>query len=136
MKIDLEAAKRRQLIDRVNTALETTRTIWEIMTIKTLHEDFGFGVKRLKQFAKGLESNYSSISREADLTDTYKRGSVATNLDTALIRAVRDLRADGIDYRKILGIESGSLVIVNNDGSKFSVDDFVDKLEQKERERK
>lgn len=136
MKIDLEAAKRRQLIDRVNTALETTRTIWEIMTIKTLHEDFGFGVKRLEQFAKGLESNYGSISREADLTDTYKRGSVATNLDTALIRAVRDLRADGIDYRKILGIESGSLVIVNDDGSKFSVDDFVDKLEQKERERK
>ena len=136
MKIDLEAAKRRQLIDRVNTALETTRTIWEIMTIKTLHEDFGFGVKRLEQFAKGLESNYGSISREADLTDTYKRGSVATNLDTALIRAVRDLRADGIDYRKILGIDSGSLVIVNDDGSKFSVDDFVDKLEQKERERK
>ena len=136
MKIDLEAAKRRQLIDRVNTALETTRTIWEIMTIKTLHEDFGFGVKRLEQFAKGLESNYGSMSREADLTDTYKRGSVATNLDTALIRAVRDLRADGIDYRKILGIESGSLVIVNDDGSKFSVDDFVDKLEQKERERK
>lgn len=136
MKIDLEAAKRRQLIDRVNTALETSRTIWEIMTVKTLHEDFGFGVKRLEQFAKGLENNYGNISREADLTDTYKRGSVATNLDTALIRAVRDLRADGIDYRQILGIESGSLVIVNDDGSKFSVDDFVDKLEQKERERK
>lgn len=136
MKIDLEAARRRQLIDRVNTALETTRTIWEIMTIKTLHEDFGFGVKRLKQFAKELESNYGNISREADLTDTYKRGSVATNLDTALIRAVRDLRADGIDYRKILGVSAGSLVIVNDDGSKFSVDDFVDKLEQKERERK
>lgn len=135
MKIDLEAAKRRQLIDRVNTALETTRTIWEIMTIKTLHEKFGFGVKRLEQFAEVLQENYEGISREADITDTYKRGSVATNLDTALIRAVRDLRADGIDYRQILGIESGSLVIVNDDGE-FSVDDFVDKLEKKERERR
>lgn len=135
MKINIKEIQQRQIIDRVNTALETTRTIWEIMTITTLHEEFGFGVKRLEQFAEALEKNYDGISREANLTDTCKRGSVATNLDTALIRAVRSLRADGIDYRKILGIENGSLVIVGENGS-FSVDDFVDKLEEKERERK
>lgn len=135
MKVNVAESRRRQLMNRVNTALETTRTIWEIMTIKTLHEKFGFGVKRLEQFAEVLQENYEGISREADITDTYKRGSVATNLDTALIRAVRDLRADGIDYRKILGVSAGSLVIVNNDGE-FSVDDFVDKLEKKERERR
>lgn len=135
MKVNVAESQRRQLMNRVNTALETTRTIWEIMTIKTPHEKFGFGVKRLEQFAEVLQENYEGISREADITDTYKRGSVATNLDTALIRAVRDLRADGIDYRKILGVSAGSLVIVNDDGE-FSVDDFVDKLEKKERERR
>lgn len=134
MKINIEDVRRRQIIDRLNTALDTTRTIWEIMTIKTLHEEFGFGIKRLEQFAKVLEKNYDGISREADLTDTFKSGP-ATNLDTALTRAVRDLRADGIDYRKILGVEAGSLVIVSGD-KKFSVDEFVDKLEEKERSRK
>lgn len=135
MKVNVAESQRRQLMNRVNTALETTRTIWEIMTIKTLHEEFGFGINRLERFAKVLEKNYEGISREADLTDTYKRGSVATNLDTALIRAVRDLRADGIDYRKVLGVEKGTLVIIDGD-KQFSVDDFVEKLEEKERERR
>ena len=65
------------------------------------------------------------------LTDTYKNRT-ASNLDAALIRAVRDLRHDGIDYRKILDC-GNVLIIVEKDGKKFSVDDCVDKILEREK---
>lgn len=86
---------------------------------------------RLMQFADALRENYSGFNREMSLTDTYKNRT-ASNLDAALIRAVRDLRHDGIDYRKILDC-GNVLIIVEKDGKKFSVDDCVDKMLEQEK---
>lgn len=135
MKINVGETQRRRLVERVEKAMVTSQTIWEILTLKTLHEEFGFGEKRLKDFAKAQQENYIGFSREADMTDSYKRESVATNLDTALIRAIMALRRDGIDYREILGCEN-KLYILGEGDEVFSVDDHVEKLLEKERERR
>lgn len=131
MNINIHKANERRFAEIMDTTLNTTRTVWEIMTLKTLHEDFGFGEKRLMQFADALRENYGGFNREMSLTDTYKNRT-ASNLDAALIRAVRDLRHDGIDYRKILDC-SNVLIIVEKDGKKFSVDDCVDKILEQEK---
>lgn len=129
MNINIHKANERRFAEIMDTTLNTTRTVWEIMTLKTLHDDFGFGEKRLMQFADALRENYGGFNREMSLTDTYKNRT-ASNLDAALIRAVRDLRHDGIDYRKILDC-GNVLIIVEKDGKKFSVDDCVDKNKPK-----
>lgn len=114
MNINIHKANERRFAEIMDTTLNTTRTVWEIMTLKTLHDDFGFGEKRLMQFADALRENYGGFNREMSLTDTYKNRT-ASNLDAALIRAVRDLRHDGIDYRKILDC-GNVLIIVEKDG--------------------
>lgn len=131
MNINIHKANERRFAEIMDTTLNTTRTVWEIMTLKTLHDDFGFGEKRLMQFADALRENYGGFNREMSLTDTYKNRT-ASNLDAALIRAVRDLRHDGIDYRKILDY-GNVLIIVEKDGKKFSVDDCVDKILEQEK---
>lgn len=131
MNINIHKANERRFAEIMDTTLNTTRTFWEIMTLKTLHDDFGFGEKRLMQFADALRENYGGFNREMSLTDTYKNRT-ASNLDAALIRAVRDLRHDGIDYRKILDC-GNVLIIVEKDGKKFSVDDCVDKILEQEK---
>ena len=131
MNINIHKANERRFAEIMYTTLNTTRTVWEIMTLKTLHDDFGFGEKRLMQFADALRENYGGFNREMSLTDTYKNRT-ASNLDAALIRAVRDLRHDGIDYRKILD-RGNVLIIVEKDGKKFSVDDCVDKILEREK---
>ena len=136
MKINIRKSQERQVVEKLNTALTTSRTIWELLTIVTLHEEFGFGRKRLLDFSAQLQKNYNGFSREADLTDTFKQKCKATNLDTAVIRAVRALRADGIDYREILNMAPGTLVIANPDNTQVDVDLFIDRLEQREAERK
>lgn len=93
MNINIHKANERRFAEIMDTTLNTTRTVWEIMTLKTLHDDFGFGEKRLMQFADALRENYGGFNREMSLTDTYKNRT-ASNLDAALIRAVRDLRHD------------------------------------------
>ena len=132
MNINMRQANERRFVEHIDTTLNTTRTIWEIMTLKTLHEEFGFGEKRLEQFAEALQINYSGLSREMSLTDTYKKGSTATNLDTAMIRAVRDLRAAGIDYRKILGCDN-MLIFIEKDGKQVDIDEYVDKIIEREK---
>lgn len=135
MKIKMSDVTERRVVEHIDTCLNTTRTVWEIMTLKTLHEQFGFGEKRLQQFADVQQENYDHISREMSITDSYKKSSTATNLDAALIRAVRDLRRDGIDYRKILKCDD-QLVIIEKDGKKFSVDECVDRMMSEEEERR
>lgn len=135
MKIKMSDVTERRVVEHIDICLNTTRTVWEIMTLKTLHEQFGFGEKRLQQFADAQQENYDRISREMSITDSYKKSSTATNLDTALIRAVRDLRRDGIDYRKILKCDD-QLVIIEKDGKKFSVDECVDRMMSEEEERR
>lgn len=127
MNINMRQANERRFVEHIDTVLNTTRTIWEIITLKTLHEEFGFGEKRLEQFAEAMQINYNGLSREMCLTDTYKKGSTATNLDTAMIRTVRDLREDGIDYRKILG-DKNMLIFIEKDGKKVDIDEYVDKI--------
>lgn len=58
MNINIHKANERRFAEIMDTTLNTTRTVWEIMTLKTLHDDFGFGEKRLMQFADALRENY------------------------------------------------------------------------------
>ena len=135
MNINMKSYAEKKVVEHIDTCLNTTRTIWEIMTIRVLHEEFGFGEKRLMQFAKALEESYDHISREMSITDSYKKSSVATNLDTAVIRAVMALRRDGIDYRRVLSCED-TLVIIEKDGKRFSIDEYVDREIERENERR
>lgn len=130
MNIDMKKVREKQFKEHISEIMETTRLILEIMALKTLHENFGFGKKRLKEYGDALHGNYDGLSREMHLTDTYK--SKSTNLDTAVIRAVIALRRDGIDYREVLGCD-GRLLFVEKDGKRFSVDDFVDKQLEREK---
>lgn len=57
-----------------------------------------------------------------------------TNLDEAVIRVIRELRADGIDHREILG-DDEKLVIFREDGSEIDLDRFVDELEKRDKMR-
>ena len=131
MNIDMRKVKEKQFREHISEIMETTRLILEIMVLKTLHENFGFGKKRLKEYGGALSENYGGLSREMHLTDTY-RDKAATNLDTAVIRAVMALRRDGIDYRDILGCD-GRLLFVERDGKRFNVDEFVDKELEREK---
>lgn len=81
-----------------NDALDLTKTIWDLCLLNTLHDDFGFGEKRLKQFYKKLEETQNRFSEFACATvERY------TNIDSAVIRLLVNL--DNIDYKNILGID-------------------------------
>lgn len=134
MNINVKKTIQRHATSHISNAMTVSRTLWELMTIAALHKAFGFGRKRLLDFANTLQERYNALSDEADMTDRYS-GRRATNLDTAVIRAVSDLRSDGIDYREILRL-SNDLVIDNPDGTQTNVDKVVDMLERKEAERK
>lgn len=134
MNINVKKTIQRHATNHISNAIEVTRTLWELMTIAALHKAFGFGKKRLLDFANALQESYNALSDEADITDRSS-GRKATNLDTAAIRAVRDLRSDGIDYREILRI-SHDLVIDNPDGTQTNVDKIVDMLEATDKERR
>lgn len=131
MKCDPEAAIRRRIAAQLTETLDTQRTTAELMTIIVLHDVFGFGAKRLKQFTAALQKQYDDFSRECDLTDTMRRNSPkASNFDTAIIRAVQSLRSYGIDYHDILP-DTAHIMITDSKGKSMDVDDFIAELERK-----
>ena len=67
---------------------------------------------------------------KSSITDTYKRNEIKlSNIDTAIIMIIRELRKDGIDHREILGTDE-ELVIIEKDGTQRNLDEFVDKMEK------
>lgn len=81
-----------------NDALDLTKTIWDLCLLNTLHDSFGFGEKRLKQFYEKLEETQSQFSEFACAT-----GERYANIDSAVIRLLVNL--DNINYKDILGID-------------------------------
>lgn len=131
MKCDPEAAIKRRIAAELTATLDTQRTTHELMTIIVLHDVFGFGDKRLKQFTAALQKQYDDFTAECDLTDTMRRGSQkATNFDTAIIRAVQALLSYGIDYRDVLG-DTAQILVTGSDGKPREVTEFIQTMERK-----
>lgn len=131
MKCDPEAAIKRRIAAELTATLDTQRTTHELMTIIVLHDVFGFGDKRLKQFTAALQKQYDDFTAECDLTDTMRRGSQkATNFDTAIIRAVQALLSYGIDYRYVLG-DTAQILVTGSDGKPREVTEFIQTMERK-----
>lgn len=127
MKINVEQAIKRRISEKISAEMDLKRTTWEILTLEALHNEFGFGMDRLRRFTKSLQSSYDEYVRQAELTDTYK-SMKATNDDVALINAIRGLRSYGIDYRELLNAEG---LYFDVDGKKVSVDGLIDKMEER-----
>ena len=131
MKCDPEAAIRRRIAAQLTQTLDTQRTTAELMTIIVLHDVFGFGTKRLKQFTAALQKQYDDFSAECDLTDTMRRDSPkASNFDTAVIRSVQALMSYGIDYRDVLG-NTAQILVSGSDGKPREVTEFIQTMERK-----
>ena len=127
MKISVEQAVKRRISEKISAEMDLKRTTWEILTLEALHNEFGFGMDRLKRFTDALQASYDEYTRQAELTDTYKSFK-ATNDDVALINAIRGLRSYGIDYRKLLNVEG---LFLDVDGKKVSVDAMIEKMEER-----
>ncbi len=112
----------------------TVKRLWELMTILTLHREFGFGTQRLKRFADSLKETCLNFTRESVITDAYDRKRREfTNIDTAIIFALRELRKDGIDHREILGTDD-ELVITDENGKQTNLDEFLDGMERRDKD--
>ena len=127
MKINVEQTIKRRISEKISAEMDLKRTTWEILTLEALHNEFGFGMDRLKRFTDALQASYDEYTRQAELTDTYKSFK-ATNDDVALINAIRGLRSYGIDYRKLLNVEG---LFLDVDGKKVSVDAMIEKMEER-----
>ena len=135
MKCNVKSKLKQESVDHLTGTIETVKRLWELATLLTLVREFGFGEKRLKRFADGLREVYSEIDNRASITDMYdKMNRKMTNIDEAVIRVIRELRSCGIDHREILG-EEEKLVISRENGSQIDLDEFVDELERRDRER-
>lgn len=127
MKINVEQTIKRRISEKISAEMDLKRTTWEILTLEALHNEFGFGMDRLKRFTDALQASYDEYTRQAELTDTYKSFKT-TNDDVALINAIRGLRSYGIDYRKLLNVEG---LFLDVDGKKVSVDAMIEKMEER-----
>lgn len=84
-----------------NDSLDLTKIIWDLCLLNTLHCEFGFGEKRLKQFYEKLEETQRWFTEYSCATD--KQQGAYTNMDAAIIRLMSDL--DGIDWQSILNVD-------------------------------
>ncbi len=131
MKCNYKNHLKGQFTKDIARTSSTVKRLWELMTILTLHREFGFGEKQLKQFADSLRETCAEFSNEAVSSDKYDRKKREyTNLDTAIIHTLMELRRDGIDHREILGTDT-ELVITDEDGKQINLDDFLDKMERR-----
>lgn len=72
MKINVEQTIKRRISEKISAEMDLKRTTWEILTLEALHNEFGFGMDRLKRFTDALQASYDEYTRQAELTDTYK----------------------------------------------------------------
>ena len=133
MKCNYKVRQHKDISDRITNVMESVKRLWEIATLLALHREFGLGAKRLKRFSTAMGNVYKEIDARASVTDRYdKHGQKMSNIDEAIIKVVRELRAAGIDHRVILA-EDEKLMVYKEDGTAIDLDEFVDKLEEWER---
>ena len=107
----------------------TVKRLWELLALIALHREFGFGAKRLKQFADSLNDIYDDFMKRASVTDKFdKKRRELTDIDSAIIFALRELRRSKIDHRDILG-GNEKLVIIDEHGKQTDLDDLLDRIE-------
>ena len=123
MKCNVKESLKRQICTEIAETLDEQRVLWELLTIAVLHDEFGLGQKRLERYGKAMQKMYDDFTEESRSTDTpHRKGTKKmSNMDTAVIRVLRDLRSYGIDYHPILDI-----VDMRIDG--VSMDEMLDKL--------
>lgn len=113
----------------ISDSSKTVKRLWEMSTLLALHREFGFGKKRLKRFARSLNDIYEEFMQKSAITDKYDRKRrELSNIDTAIIQVLRELRMNGIDHRDVLG-NSEELVMIDEDGTRRNLDDIVDNIE-------
>ena len=125
MKCNVKDSLRRQIAAEISSVLDEQRLGWELLTLAVLHEQ-GFGEKRLKRWGEAMQKKYNEFTIESSCTDIlHKRGAnKMTNIDTAVIRILRDLRRGKIDYLKILYLEDNKI-------NGKSVETILDKMEER-----
>lgn len=134
MKCDYKSALIKKQTEPITGAYEVARRMWEMSTLIALHREFGFGAKRLERATKAIREIYAEVDTTASRTDPYqyRHGSRPySDVDSALISMVRELRSIGIDHRKLLG--DVDLILIDESGKSKNVDDIVDRIEQHER---
>lgn len=111
----------------------SVKRLWEISTLLALHREFGFGKERIKRFVNALNEVQTEFTKRASVTDQYDRKKRSlTDIDTAIILILRELRENGIDHREILGSDE-QLVIIEEDGRVVNLDDVLDKIQEQRR---
>ena len=124
MKCNVKDSLKRQICQEIAETLDEQRIVWELLTIVVLHDEFGLGQERLERYGKAMQKMYDEFTNESRATDNpHRRGEKKmSNMDTAVIRILRALKSNKIDYHPILDI-----VDMKIDG--VSMDDMLDKME-------
>ena len=131
MKCNFKRQMQNQIAKDISTTSSTIKRIWELATLVTLHRYFDFDAEQLSEFGDGMHEVYSEMNERASATDKYdKKKRELTNLDTAVIFMIRELRRDGIDQRDILG-DDEKIVMVDEDGKQTDLDEVVDNMERR-----
>lgn len=89
------------------SALEKTKTIWDLCLLIALNKEFGFGNARLERFTKALWKTQEYFTEIA--TGTDKKKDSYSDIDTAIYQLIEAADSRKIDWREILGIEVISL---------------------------
>ena len=135
MKCDYKKALLKAQAEPILAAYDTAKRMWEMATLIALHKQFGFGAARLEKAARAIESVYAEIDKTAARTDAYQHRSGSrpySDIESALIGMVRELRSIGIDHRETLG--DCELILTDSDGKQKNIDDIVDWMEQREKD--
>ena len=124
MKCNAKESMKRQIYQEISETLDEQRIIWELLTVVVLHDEFGFGQDRLMRWGNAMQKLYNDFTDEARATDNpHRKGAKKmSNMDTAVIRILKNLKSYGIDYHPILGIQNMRI-----DGE--SMDDMLDKFD-------
>lgn len=123
MKCNIKDSIKRQISQEVTDTLNEQLLLRDLLDIVILHEEFGFGQKRLEAWGAARDKLYEKFTIESRCTDNpYRRNAEKmTNLKTAVLGILRDLKGDRIDYHTILGVEE---LLIDGKG----VDAIVDML--------
>ena len=132
MKSNYQAVIKNRVANDISITSSTIKRLWEMCTLIVLHRYFHLNEEGLREFADDMKELYSDFMRLASASDPYdKKHRELTNIDYAIISAIRELRRDGIDHRDILG-DDEQLIIIDEDGKRTNLDDFVDILERRD----
>ncbi len=128
MKCNLKPRIQNPITRQIEQTQSTVKRIWEIAALLALHREFGFGKDRLNRFVDCLNEVYSEFTATAGATDKFDpKKRELTDIGTAIIKLIRELRECGVDHREIFG--GGELVIIEEDGKVVNLDDVLDTVQ-------